>query len=148
MDSKKSIGVDSIPSHVIKDSPNVLVKAITDIINQSSKEKTFPTKEKIAAFLPFFKKDNRPLQNNYRPISVLNAISKIFERIIKYQIMKHMYSLLSPYVSAYRKNYSCQHVLIRLLEEWRKGLDEGNIAGAILMDLSKAFDFSSRSFNC
>ena len=47
---------------------------------------------------------------------------------------------LSIFVSAYRKNYSTQHVLIRLLEEWRKHLDEGEFVGAILMDLSKAFD--------
>ena len=54
--------------------------------------------------------------------------------------MDYMDNLLSPYVSAYRKNYSSQHVLIRLIEEWRKALDDGNLVGAILMDLSKAFD--------
>ena len=51
-----------------------------------------------------------------------------------------MDNILSPLISAYRKNYSSQHVLIRLLEEWRKCLDDGNLVGAILMDLSKAFD--------
>ena len=51
-----------------------------------------------------------------------------------------MDNILSPLLSAYRKNYSTQHVLIRLLEEWRKCIDDGNLVGAILMDLSKAFD--------
>ena len=51
-----------------------------------------------------------------------------------------MENFLSIYVTAYRKGHSTQHVLIRLIEEWKKGLDDGNFVGAILMDLSKAFD--------
>ena len=47
---------------------------------------------------------------------------------------------LSPFISAYRKNYNTQHVLLRLLEEWREHLDNKTVAG-ILMDLSKAFDY-------
>ena len=113
---------------------------MTKIINQSIKENTFPTEAKIASVLPFFKKDIRLLKSNYRPVSVLNTISKIFERVMKDQIMNYMNKLLSPYVSAYRKNYSSQHVLMRLLEEWREGLDSGEMVGAVLMDLSKAFD--------
>ena len=100
----------------------------------------FPSKAKVAAVLPFFKKDDRLNKKNYRPISILSTISKIFERILKDQIMEYMDNILSPYVSAYRKNYSTQHVLIRLVEEWRKALDDGNLVGTILMDLSKAFD--------
>ena len=51
-----------------------------------------------------------------------------------------MDGILSPYISAYRKGYSTQHVLIRLIEEWKEALDNKNIVGAVLMDLSKAFD--------
>ena len=47
---------------------------------------------------------------------------------------------MSPFISAYRENYSTQQVLIRLLEEWREKLDKNFIVGAVLMDLSKAFD--------
>ena len=47
---------------------------------------------------------------------------------------------ISNLVSAYRKNYSSQYVLIRLLEEWRKGLVNNYVVGGVLMDLSKAFD--------
>ena len=47
---------------------------------------------------------------------------------------------LSPFISAYRKNYNTQHVLLRLLEEWREHLDNNKIVGGILMDLSNAFD--------
>ena len=46
----------------------------------------------------------------------------------------------SPFLSAYRKSFSTEHVLIRLLEDWRNKLDNNNVASAVLMDLSKAFD--------
>ena len=46
----------------------------------------------------------------------------------------------SPFISAYRTNYSSQHITIRLLEEWRKKLDNNFVEGAVLTDLSKAFD--------
>ena len=49
-------------------------------------------------------------------------------------------NILSNFLSAYRKCYSCQHILLRLIETWRKCLDENRLVGAILMDLSKAFD--------
>ena len=48
--------------------------------------------------------------------------------------------MLSDFLSAYRRNYSCQHVLLRMTEAWRKCLDDNKVVGAILMDLSKAFD--------
>ena len=46
----------------------------------------------------------------------------------------------SDFISAYRKNYNMQHVLLRLLEEWKENLDSNKAMGGILMDLSKAFD--------
>ena len=48
--------------------------------------------------------------------------------------------MLSDFLSAYRRNYSCQHLLLRMTEAWRKCLDDNKVVGAILMDLSKAFD--------
>ena len=140
VDCKKSVGIDLIPPQIIKDSAEILAKPLTNLINQSINENVFPSQAKIAAVLPFFKKDDRLQKKNYRPISILSSISKIFEKTIKKQIMDYMDKIFSPFVSAYRKKYSSHHVLIRLLEEWKKGLDNGNLVGAILMDLSKAFD--------
>ena len=64
----------------------------------------------------------------------------MYERVTKELIDKAMEKYLSPFISAYRQNYSTQHVLIRLLEEWREGLDNNFVVGAVFMDLSKAFD--------
>ena len=55
-------------------------------------------------------------------------------------------AFLSKFISAYRKSYSSNHVLIRLIESWKKSLDQKNFAGAVLMDLSKAFDSIPHDF--
>ena len=80
------------------------------------------------------------LKKNYRPTSVLNIFSKIFERFLSDRMVPYLNSILSVFISAYRKNYSCQHVQLRMIEMWRRCLDENKVVGAILMDLSKAFD--------
>ena len=77
---------------------------------------------------------------NYRPVSVLNVFLKVLERFILDQLTSYFKSILSEFRSAYRKQYSCQHVLLRMIETWRKCLDENKIVGATLMGLSKAFD--------
>ena len=73
-------------------------------------------------------------------MSILNCFSKVYENVIKNELLKSMNVHLSPFIAAYRKNYNTQHVLLRLLEEWREHLDNNKIVGGILMDLSKAFD--------
>ena len=52
-----------------------------------------------------------------------------------------MNNLFSPFISSYKESYNTQHVLIRLIEEWRKNLDNNYFIGGVLMGLSKAFDF-------
>ena len=77
---------------------------------------------------------------NYRPVSVLNVFSNVLERFILDQLTSYRKSILSEFRSAYRNQYRCQHVLLRMIETWHKCLDENKIVGATLMDLSKAFD--------
>ena len=100
----------------------------------------FPHAEEIACITPAFKKEDRLDWTNYRPISVLNIFLKVFERFILDQLTSYFKSILSEFRSAYRKQYSCQHVLLRMIETWRKCLDENKIVGASLTDLSKAFN--------
>ena len=99
----------------------------------------FPTKAKRTAVTTIYKSDKTDIKN-YRPISILNSLSKFFENVIKNPIVPFFDKCWSKYLSAYRKSHSCQHVLIRIMENIRKKLDQSKLVGVILMDLSKAFD--------
>ena len=83
--------------------------------------------------------DNKNSVSNFRPVSVLSVFSKKFEAVIKNQLALYLENIFSPFLSAYRENYNTQHVLIRLVEEWKKHLDNNEVVGGVLMDLSKAF---------
>ena len=79
--------------------------------------------------------------NNYRPISLLPIISKVFEKLIYNQLYTFMEKRLSVYLCGFRKGYSTQHALINMLSKWQAWLDKkGGVIGTILMDLSKAYD--------
>ena len=101
---------------------------------------TFPQGAKYAEVVPVFKKDNNLIMKNYRPVSILPALSKILEKIVHEQLQTFLNQILHPRIAAYRRGYSCEHVLIELVEQWKQGLDSNKHAGAIMMDLSKAFD--------
>ena len=101
-------------------------------------ENIFPNELKLADIKPVFKKCDPTIVQNYRPISVLPAVSKIFERLK--QISLHIEDHFSPFLCGYRKGYKAQHALIALIEKWKIILNKNGYAGAVLMDLSKAFD--------
>ena len=100
----------------------------------------FPDNLKLADITPIFKKDDSTLAKNYRPVSVLPCASKLFERIIQKQLMSYVDKHLSPYLCGYRRGFSAQYALVSLIEKWKESLDKKGFAGAVLMDLSKAFD--------
>ena len=141
--TKASPGYDKIPSKLIKLSAQTIAKPLTHIINCSIRKSTFPELAKIAMVKPIYKnpKDGSKLdKKHYRPISVLSGFSKIFERYYLNSMLCHVNLILSKYISAYREGYSCQNVLLKLTEEWRENLDKDKVVGALLIDLSKAFD--------
>ena len=95
---------------------------------------------KSADITPAHKKGGKTDKRNYRPVSVLPVVSKIFERIIQKQIGIYMEKTLCPYLCGYRKGFNVQHALLSLPEKWRIMLDRRAYGGVVLMDLSKAFD--------
>lgn len=68
------------------------------------------------------------------------AVSKIFERIMQKQIIVYVQKFLSPLLCGYRKGFNAQYALTLMIEKWKHSIDSGGHAGAVLMDLSKAFD--------
>ena len=120
LDAKKAIGVDGIPPLILKLSAEILSKSLTKIINQSISENNFPSSLKKASILPFFKKNERSDKKNYRPVSVLSSLSKIFGKIFQKQIIEYIDNKLSMYISAYRKGHSTQHILMGMIDDWKK----------------------------
>ena len=103
--------------------------------------KKFPSELKCADICALFKKLDCTLKENYRPVSILPVVSKIFERILQNQIKTYVEKHLSPFLCGYRKGYNTQYALTAMIEKWKEHLDKkGGIARAIMMDLSKAFD--------
>ena len=95
---------------------------------------------KRATITPIFKEGDPFSIENYRPFSILPTVSKVFEKIIAQQLRSFLECRFSNMLSGFRKGYSTQHALLRLLHKWQKALDSSNIVGTVLMDLSKAYD--------
>ena len=88
LENKTSCGCDGISNKLLKLIKNEINKPITLIVNQSLKTGIFPKVFKIAKVKPIYKKGDKADLNNYRPISLLPTISKIFERVIHTQLYK------------------------------------------------------------
>ena len=76
----------------------------------------------------------------------MNGFSKVYERYLLNSLSNHIEKILSNFIAAYRKTYSSSHVLITLIENWKKHLDNKKKVGTVFMDLSKAFDCIPHEF--
>ena len=81
-------------------------------------------------------------QCNYRPISILPTISKIFERHVNRHLMSYLNKncLIHETQSGFRQKHSCQTALVKLIDQWMACIDKGDIVGSIFIDFRKAFD--------
>ncbi len=140
INAKKATGYDQLPPKMIKLGAAYLSGPIKSIINQSIRTSTFPNELKAAEVTPIFKKNDRLDKGNYRPVSILPCISKIFESVYVDQLSFYFESLFAPALSGFRKSHNCQHVLIDFIEKCKNSLDNNKVYGALLTDLSRAFD--------
>ena len=141
LNTKKASGTDKILTKLVKLASDFLSTSLATAINNSLASSKFADIAKVATVIPIDKKtDDKYDISNFRPVSLLNCFSKVYENIIKCRLFDSMYNNISPFISDYRKNYNTQHVMIRLLKEWRENLDKNYVVRGVLMDLSKAFD--------
>ena len=140
LDSKKATPEDDIPVDVLKCVADIIDQPLADIVNENINENTFPSSLKIQNVTPLHKDDDRSLKKNYRGVSILYIFSKLFEKELNEQIGEYMDNFLSDFLFGYRAGFGTQYCLLVMIEAWRKALDEKKVAGAILTDLSKAFD--------
>ena len=140
--NKSSRGVDNMSVKFVRAIRCVLVPPLTKIINQTLKTGIFPNKLKIAKIIPIHKGDDPKLVENYRPISVLPAISKIFEKVISIQITNHFVTNKLFYGSQYgfRKDHSTELAVIENIDKIAGLIEDRKFPLNIFLDLSKAFD--------
>ena len=120
-------GPDGISAKFVKISADIIDCHIANIINKDISNNKFSENAKTTTVRPIFKKGDRTEIKNYRPVSLLNIFTKIYDRFLHENLTNYVDTFLSKLISAYRKSYSSNHVLIRLIESWKKPLDQKNL---------------------
>ena len=128
-----------IPVNVLKNCDNCFFD-LTNCINEAIRNNKFPDSLKLSDITPVYKKLDPSDKANYRPVSALPLLSKVFEKNIYDQLYEYLENFLSELLCGFRKAHSTQHALFRLIQKWQEELDSGGYVGTILMDLSKAYD--------
>ena len=140
LNGKKACQEHDIPVKLIKSNKDLFSHFIYHNFNNSLFSSNFPSNLKAADILPTHKKKDKSDIENYRPISILPTLSKIYERCMYDQMYKYFDQILSKYQCGFRQGYNTQHCLLMMVEKWKEALDKGGLGGALLTDLSKAFD--------
>ena len=137
-----SKGYDDIPVNLVKYCGNELSYILAHISNASLTTGVFPDALKLAKIVPIFKNGSKKVVSNYRPISVLSAFSKIFERIMYTRLDNYLdiNDILHQSQFGFRKKLSTSMALLELTEEISKSIDDRNYTVGVFIDLAKAFD--------
>jgi hypothetical protein len=142
LDPNKSMGPDGLHPRVLKEVAPALSKPLRLIFQHSIDTGSLPSKWKSAIVSAIFKKGDRQLASNYRPISLTSIPCKVLERIIRRKIVDHMNGndLFSKLQFGFREKRSTALQLLYCLEDWLELLDEGTAVDTCFLDLQKAFD--------
>jgi hypothetical protein len=140
INSNKSTGYDDIPGKLLRIAHNELAMPLTYLLNSCICHSVFPDTMKPAEVSPVFKKSDRLCKKNFRPVSILTALSKLFESVVNDQLVPYFTDVFNMLLCAFRNGYSCQTLLIKCIEDWKCALDKKELIGTMFMDLSSAFD--------
>ena len=138
----KAVGLDNIPARLLKDTAEAVAKPLKIIINASLQSGRVPDDSMAARVIPLFKKGKAEDMDNYRPISILPVLSKIFEGAVHRQLYHHLrqHNILSPYHCGFRNCHSNEFAALSFTDTIHRGIDQGQLTGAVFIDLRKAFD--------
>ena len=142
LNSKKSPGYDNISPKILKMCKSSISQPLTTIFNYSIETANYPSKLKISKVIALYKKDAHYMPDNYRPISLLSCIDKVFEKLIYKRfikfIEKHQIIILQQY--GFLRKHSTVLALIENVDNIRNYIDNGEYVLGIYLDLRKAFD--------
>ena len=139
----KSCELDTIPTSLIKKFKDDFLPILTELVNLSLSSGIFPESWKCAIIRPLLKKTGLDLIcSNYRPVSNLSFLSKLLEKAVLDRLNEHCdkYKLLPENQSAYRKHFSCETCVVKLVDDILRDFEGKQVSAMILVDLSAAFD--------
>ena len=140
LNPKKSSTSGTILVIILKQTIDVHLQYLTNVINYALQTNRFPHKLKQSKVIPVYNKLDPLEKKNYRPGSLLPHVSKVFERIIYKHINTYTEEKISNYITGFRKSHGNQNSLVILLERWKQAIDKGEYISVMYMDLSKAFN--------
>lgn len=140
--TNKNCNVKNIPVFIFKRLANDISIIISDLFNSSVTCGVFPTCFKLARIIPIFKSKDRLLVNNYRPISLTNLVSKLFEKLMICRMFKfvNQNNTLSNQQFGFREGRSTSDAILEFVDECISALDNRRSLVAVYLDFSKAFD--------
>ena len=124
LDKTKASQKTHIPTRIVKENIDIFANFLCTGINSAIMSFSLPSYLKLADVTPVHKKGRKDMKENFRPVSILPTLSKIFEKCLFAKCLL----------------YSTQHCLLVMLETWKRSVDKGKVFDALLTDLSKAFD--------
>ena len=138
----KACGPDSIPNYILKHFANELALAITDIFYLSIKTGSLPSDWRNANISPVYKKGNKHIASNYRPVSLTSICCKTLEHIICKHILCHLeqHKILTSLQHGFRSGHSCESQLVITMHDLMQSFDRRLQTDMIILDFSKAFD--------
>jgi Reverse transcriptase (RNA-dependent DNA polymerase) len=141
--SDTATGPDGLPAFFLKSIASSIAPNITTIVNASFTQGVFPNLWKRANVVAIWKgKGAKAEPSSYRPISILPVLARVVEKQVAAQLLTHCdrNQIIPPQQFGFRPKSSCELALLHALEGWMGAVDKGEMVGALLIDLSKAFD--------
>ena len=145
--NSSSFGPDGISSFFLKIASDVVSFPLSIFFNLFIEQGCFPESLKLSKVIPMFKSGAKCDLSNYRPISLLSVISKMFEKLISIRVMSFIekHSILSPTQYGFRPESSTEFAILDIVSSCYENINEKLFTGLIMIDLKKAFDSVTHS---
>ena len=142
LNTSKAVGPDAIPNLFLKNTAPESAKILQLIFRQSLQTGALPKDWREANISPIYKKGDRNLAQNYRPVSLTSVSCKILEHIIVKHMLNHFdkHNILTKFQHGFRRGLSCETQLLETTSDLLKSLDAGERVDVAILDFSKAFD--------
>ena len=143
----KSTSVDELDNFLVKLAAEYIAEPLHHIVTLSLMQNKFPTNWKYTKVIPLHKKLSQLDPKNYRPVAILSPLSKVLEKIVYKQIYGYFthQKIFHPNLHGYMQHQSTQTALLQMYDRWVRAATQGQVSGAVLIDLSAAFDLVDSS---